>query len=309
MGYFIYDNAIFQMEDIATRIIDMSDISYPFRFLGTNVRSFEELDEILISKNAEQRLHYKIMFEECPAIDIGMNKTDSPLTINLYGEPIYTEFYSGKKEINPNLHDYIKDILLDPNYNIITKYKSLHSRLPIKAIAPCTYKIGTSTNVYDHGNALIYKSNSSFKVVGNTMHGIFGDEIMERLTRKYNIACLGTNSYISAKGPDYLKTDFKKIIKELNKNAFILFGKDIVIDGNTIKYDGDEFFIKSSPDSKKWYVSGDFENILSMFGVSTRAELNSFISLKLGTKRRDGLFPFCDSKEEIIQLVKSIPDE
>ena len=45
--------------------------------------------------------------------------------------------------------------------------------------------------------------------------------------------------------------------------------------------------------------------ILSMFGAETRAELDEYISKQIGKKRRNGVFPNCDSRDEIIKLVET----
>lgn len=310
MGYYIYDNAVILMEDTyrATHIADISHM--PLYLFREEITTRERLEEVLIEENRCRRENYKSAFCDYPPIEIGIKEPNSLYTVSLYGESVYTEFNSGNRTIDPNLQDRIKNILLQRDYLVTTKYRKLSYLLPIKVLANNIYRIGLPSESFECRDGLIYKTSSNmFKNVGRSLYDIFDTQVIDRFKEKNNIACIGSDMYASIRGAAYTYADFRRLVKDLNKCIFLLPNKNIVIEGDRIKYNDMDFLIKSAPSTNKWFINGDFKGILSMFGVKTRAELNAFISLRLGAKRRDGLFPFCDSKEEIIQLVKSIPNE
>ena len=58
----------------------------------------------------------------------------------------------------------------------------------------------------------------------------------------------------------------------------------------------------------KWYLKGNINDILHMFNLSTAAELKVYVGNILGVKRRAGVFPECDTKEEVIKLLNKITE-
>lgn len=80
------------------------------------------------------------------------------------------------------------------------------------------------------------------------------------------------------------------------------------IDGNKIITSFDEFEIKQTK-TGKWYIRGNIESICLLFQVPDNTELKRFVNKILGDKIRHGVFPECDSREEITKLLKTIRDD
>lgn len=99
-----------------------------------------------------------------------------------------------------------------------------------------------------------------------------------------------------------------KVINYINRNYYAscpsIYGNFVVSDSG-ISYCGIIFKIKQRRNGK-WYIDGDITKIISMFKMSDITEFRNFIDKVLGRKFRKGVFPECDSKEEIIKLLNEI---
>ena len=80
------------------------------------------------------------------------------------------------------------------------------------------------------------------------------------------------------------------------------------IDGNKIITSFAEFEIKQTK-TGKWYIRGNIEQICLLFKVPNITELKRFVNKTLGDKIRHGVFPECDSREEVTKLLKTIRDD
>ena len=80
------------------------------------------------------------------------------------------------------------------------------------------------------------------------------------------------------------------------------------IDGNKIITSFAEFEIKQTK-TGKWYIRGNIESICLLFKVPDNTALKCFVNKILGDKIRHGVFPECDSREEITKLLKTIRDD
>lgn len=80
------------------------------------------------------------------------------------------------------------------------------------------------------------------------------------------------------------------------------------IDGNKIITSFAEFEIKQTK-TGKWYIRGNIEQIYLLFKVPNITELKHLINKIIGNKIRHGVFPECDSREEITKLLKTIRDD
>lgn len=103
-----------------------------------------------------------------------------------------------------------------------------------------------------------------------------------------------------------------EIIDYINANYYAkdqsdseIADSEILISGFNISY-ADHVFVIKQHKNGKWYIDGDMALIVSMFGVSDASGLRNFVDKILGKKFRRGLFPECDSKEEIIKLLNEI---
>ena len=99
-----------------------------------------------------------------------------------------------------------------------------------------------------------------------------------------------------------------KVINYINRNYYAFCPSvdgNFVVSDSGISYFGIIFKIKQHRNGK-WYIDGDITKIISMFKMPNITELRKFIDKTLGRKFRKGLFPECDSKEEIIKLLNEI---
>lgn len=99
-----------------------------------------------------------------------------------------------------------------------------------------------------------------------------------------------------------------KIINYINRNYYascLSVDGNFIVSDSCISYCGINFKIKQRRNGK-WYIGGDITKIISMFKMSNITEFRNFIDKVLGRKFRKGLFPECDSKEEIIKLLNEI---
>ena len=98
-----------------------------------------------------------------------------------------------------------------------------------------------------------------------------------------------------------------RIVNYINNNlyAFHSLKTTLSISGNEIIFFGTTLFV-SQLKNGKWYIKGNMEKICQLFGVSTCAELRRLVDRTLGEKIRHGVFPECDSRDEIFKLLDKV---
>lgn len=99
-----------------------------------------------------------------------------------------------------------------------------------------------------------------------------------------------------------------KIINYINQHYYAFCPSvdgNFTISDSGISYCGIIFKIKQRRNGK-WYIDGDITKIISMFKMPDITELRKFIDKTIGRKFRQGVFPECDSKEEIMKLLNEI---
>lgn len=102
-----------------------------------------------------------------------------------------------------------------------------------------------------------------------------------------------------------------KVINYINRNYYASCSSvngNFVVSDSGISYCGIIFKIKQRRNGK-WYIDGDITKIISMFKMPDITEFRNFIDKVLGRKFRKGVFPECDSRDEIIKLVESLQNE
>lgn len=82
----------------------------------------------------------------------------------------------------------------------------------------------------------------------------------------------------------------------------------VEISGNEIITGFASLEIKQSK-SGKWYISGSLENILKLFHIDDQVELKQMVNNFFGSKRRSGVFPELDSRDDVIKLIKATQHE
>lgn len=107
--------------------------------------------------------------------------------------------------------------------------------------------------------------------------------------------------------PEDTLDSLAKIVNYINNNFYAFHGlkTTLSISGNEIMFFGTSLFV-SQLKNGKWYIKGDMEKICQLFGASTCAELRRFVDRTLGEKIRHGIFPECDSRDEIFKLLDKV---
>lgn len=107
--------------------------------------------------------------------------------------------------------------------------------------------------------------------------------------------------------PEGTLDSLTKIVNYINNNFYAFCGPKttLSISGNEIMFFGTPLFV-SQLKNGKWYIKGDMEKICQLFGTSTCAELRRFVDRTLGEKIRHGVFPECDSRDEIFKLLDKV---
>lgn len=82
----------------------------------------------------------------------------------------------------------------------------------------------------------------------------------------------------------------------------------VEISGNEIITGFARLEIKQSKNGK-WYISGSLENILKLFHIDDQVELKQMVNNFFGSKRRAGVFPELDSRDDVIKLIKATQHE
>ena len=98
------------------------------------------------------------------------------------------------------------------------------------------------------------------------------------------------------------------IIDFINESRYANFlSQKISIKDNIVTCQFGMFTIEQNKKGK-WYLKGDIDDILHMFNLRTAAELKVYVNNILGVKRRAGVFPECETKEEVIKLLNKITE-
>lgn len=94
--------------------------------------------------------------------------------------------------------------------------------------------------------------------------------------------------------------DIRRLINYINMTYCICEGSGFSVDDNVISYNKHKLEITQTR-SGKWYVKGD---VLVAFGLDSMETIRKVASDLFGKKRMNGVFPECDSKEDLLRLVE-----
>lgn len=108
--------------------------------------------------------------------------------------------------------------------------------------------------------------------------------------------------------PETTEDKVYELINYINECRNSSTNSDIEISGNEIITDFARLEIKQSKNGK-WYISGSLENILKLFHIDDQVELKQMVNNLFGSKRRAGVFPELDSRDDVIKLIKATQHE
>lgn len=124
---------------------------------------------------------------------------------------------------------------------------------------------------------------------------------------RQDIRDLLTVSSWNGKWPEDIESTVYAIMQYMNRkyiaNANFSFG----IDDDAVMFNGTRYPFKQTKKGG-WFLSGNIEKILQMFGLDSVDSLRKTAKLYLGAKNRPGVFPECDTKEELVNLIKMFKD-
>lgn len=128
----------------------------------------------------------------------------------------------------------------------------------------------------------------------------------------YNVDRGAINSILTVgtwtgKWPEDVEQTIYKIMMFINRTYIANANIDFRISEDFVTYRGENYLFKQSKKGT-WFLSGNIENVLKMFDIDSIDSLRKIVNTYLGTKNRPGVFPECDSKEELIDLIKKIKD-
>ena len=310
MGFFIAYDKIYLAESNGriTSLLDIDEIDFPCTFINNEVNSYDELKQVLINENISRLFEYQRTMGHKPVLEIATTNKRSRFTISFYDQVIYEEFEDGTVAVANNLSKAVRQVLNSTD-TIFTKYQMLLEFLPIKTIGKYMFRLGRNENLNRSMNSMIYRCGDAFYLVGSRLTDFFDEAVITQLLLKNQLNYSDDGIFKSKIAGVYTTISFMDFIRKLNSSIYLNNREKIELNGDQIIYGGNKLSIKQSPTNNKWFIAGPFDLILSMFGAETRAELDEYISKQIGKKRRNGVFPNCDSRDEIIKLVESLRDE
>lgn len=310
MGFFIAYNKIYLAENSGriTSLLNIEEIDFPCTFINNEINSYDELKQVLINENTSRIFEYQRMMGHKPVLELAATKKRSRFTISLYDQVIYEEFEDGTIVVANNLTKTVKKIL-NSSDTIFVKYQMLLGLLPIKTIGKYMFRIGRNENLNRSMNGMIYRYGEAFYLVGSRLTDFFNEAVIARLLLRNQLDYVNDGIFKSKVAGAFTAMSFMDFIHELNSSVYLTNREKIELNGDQIIYGDNKLLIKQSPTNNKWFIAGPFDLILNMFGAETRAELDEYISKQIGKKRRNGVFPNCDSRDEIIKLVESLQNE
>ena len=310
MGFFIAYDKIYLAESNGriTSLLDIDEIDFPCTFINNEINSYDELKQVLINENISRLFEYQRTMGHKPVLEIATTNKRSMFTISFYDQMIYEEFEDGTVTVANNLSKAVREIL-DSTDTIFTKYQMLLGLLPIKTIGKYIFRLGRNENLNRSMNGMIYRYDEAFYLVGSRLTDFFDEAVIDKLLLTNHLNYSDDGIFKSKIASVYTAISFMDFIRELNSSIYLTNREKIELNGDQIIYGSNKLSIKQSPTNNKWFIAGPFDLILNMFGAETRAELDEYISKQIGKKRRNGVFPNCDSRDEIIKLVESLRDE
>ena len=124
---------------------------------------------------------------------------------------------------------------------------------------------------------------------------------------RQNIIDLLTVDSWSGKWPEDVESTIYAIMQYMNRTYIANANFSFVIDDDAVMFNGTRYPFKQTKKGG-WFLYGNIEKILQMFGLDSVDSLRKTAKLYLGAKNRPGVFPECDTKEELINLIKMFKD-
>lgn len=105
--------------------------------------------------------------------------------------------------------------------------------------------------------------------------------------------------------PETSREDLYSIMEYINVMYLAADKQSFEITETAVVSNGQVFSFKQSIKGT-WYLSGNIERILKVFNVDSVKSLRKIMNSYFGAKKRFGVFPECESKEELIKFIKTL---
>lgn len=126
------------------------------------------------------------------------------------------------------------------------------------------------------------------------------DEVLKVINQKYWIG----------DWPESSKENLFKLIDYINRRYYANFVyESFKITENSIVSNFGRLDFKQNKKSGGWFLSGNMNVILALLKLESIGDLKTRANEILGEQKRSGIFPECDSKTELMTLIKTIRDE
>lgn len=124
---------------------------------------------------------------------------------------------------------------------------------------------------------------------------------------RQNIIDLLTVDSWNGKWPEDVESTIYAIMQYMNRTYIANANFSFVIDDDAVMFNGTRYPFKQTKKGG-WFLSGNIEKVLQILGLDSVDSLRKTANLYLGAKNRPGVFPECDTKEELINLIKMFKD-
>lgn len=124
---------------------------------------------------------------------------------------------------------------------------------------------------------------------------------------RQNIRDLLTVDSWTGRWPEDVESTIYAIMQYMNRTYIANANFNFKINDDAVMFNGTKYSFKQTKKGG-WFLSGDIEKVLQMLGLDSVDSLRKTANLYLGAKNRPGVFPECDTKEELINLIKMFKD-
>ena len=195
------------------------------------------------------------------------------------------------------------DIKEDDRFGAEVLVKMHNSIIKNQVIKPTVYKNVYTVRMGDRFAKATIKTIDCGRVPGYHLHFLSHPDsvIFDYYHIRYSdFACVIPDSELSNGIPVGTEKDIRTLINYINMTYYVCEGSKFSVNDNIIICNKYKLEITQTR-SGKWYIKGD---ALRAFGLDSMEAIRKAASDLFCKKRMNGVFPECDSKEDLLRLVE-----
>ena len=195
------------------------------------------------------------------------------------------------------------DIKEDDHFGAEVLVKMHNSIIKNQVIKPTVYKDVYTVRMGDRFAKATIKTIESGRIPGYHLHFLSHHDrvIFDYYHIRYSdFAYVIPDSELSNGIPVGPEEDIRRLINYINMTYCVCDGSKFSVNDNIIICNKHKLEITQTR-SGKWYIKGD---ALLAFGLDSMEAIREAASDLFGKKRMNGVFPECDSKEDLLRLVE-----